>query len=491
MEKKYQIFISSTYEDLKEERKKVQDTILSMYQFPIGMEMFSAADKKQWKIIRETIDSSDYYVLIIGHRYGSVIDKGKYAGISYTQKEFRYALKQKIPVLAFLIDNNVAITPDKMEQDDNKREKLKQFIDEVKNGRTVQWWTSDDDLANKVFIALSKEISKGKRLGWTRMGGDNKSDKFKSKEVLDIINGLPNSDILEFEMFIKYVKNVQGYRIRFTNKYVKYINDSNLSMEQYMTEKGLTEKEFYSSYYSDFECEWYYIGQEIEKFYTKMELDFSILTSKGKLSYDNDSGSLYNNFLIQDAWEELEKIEDDKKFVYGVYVLSRILQGKQQELLKRDFDCLLADLINQTHLNEIENSSESKDEKEYSNKKKGIISMPKDNVFRINVGGGQVNVASGSATINATQNNGVSASELDNILKGITEDLSKLEKENADEIADIVEMAREELSKPEPKVGRLRNCLTLIAPMFTIANGIPTLTTNLQRLQEYINSYIH
>ena len=45
MEKKYQIFISSTYEDLKEERRKVQDTILSMYQFPIGMEMFSAADE--------------------------------------------------------------------------------------------------------------------------------------------------------------------------------------------------------------------------------------------------------------------------------------------------------------------------------------------------------------------------------------------------------------------------------------------------------------
>ena len=51
MEKKYQIFISSTYEDLIEERKKVQDTILSMYQFPIGMEMFSAADEEQWEII--------------------------------------------------------------------------------------------------------------------------------------------------------------------------------------------------------------------------------------------------------------------------------------------------------------------------------------------------------------------------------------------------------------------------------------------------------
>ena len=91
MEKKYQIFISSTYDDLKEERKIVQDTILSMYHFPIGMEMFSAADEEQWKIIKETIDSSDYYVLIIANRYGTLIEKGEDKGISYTEKEYRYA----------------------------------------------------------------------------------------------------------------------------------------------------------------------------------------------------------------------------------------------------------------------------------------------------------------------------------------------------------------------------------------------------------------
>lgn len=60
MEKKYQIFICSTYEDLKEAKRKVQDAILSMYHFPVGMELFGAADEEQWKIIRETIESSDY-----------------------------------------------------------------------------------------------------------------------------------------------------------------------------------------------------------------------------------------------------------------------------------------------------------------------------------------------------------------------------------------------------------------------------------------------
>ncbi len=39
---KYQIFVSSTYSDLIKERDKIIETILSLYHFPIGMEMSSA-----------------------------------------------------------------------------------------------------------------------------------------------------------------------------------------------------------------------------------------------------------------------------------------------------------------------------------------------------------------------------------------------------------------------------------------------------------------
>ncbi len=173
MQKKYQIFISSTYEDLKTERQKIQDAILSMYHFPIGMEMFSAGDEDQWKIIQETIDSSDYYVLIIGHRYGSII-KTEDGEISYTQKEFRYALSKGIPVLAFLIAGDALVTPQKMEQDSAKKKKLEKFKKEVRTGRTVEWWSTPDDLAAKFTIALNKQIARGmdakeySRNGWVR-----------------------------------------------------------------------------------------------------------------------------------------------------------------------------------------------------------------------------------------------------------------------------------------------------------------------------------
>lgn len=116
-----------------------------------------------------------------------------------------------------------------------------------------------------------------------------------------------------------------------------------------------------------------------------------------------------------------------------------------------------------------------------------------DKNMTINVNGGQVNIANDSSTMNIEQNNynnGLDANQLNDIIKGIMENLSGLNKEDADVIADTVDMVKEELEKPEPKAGRLRNCLTLIAPMFTVANGMPTLVENLQKLVDYVMPYI-
>jgi len=91
---KYQVFVSSTYEDLKAERDQVVKAILEMGHIPVGMEMFSAEDKQQWQIIQRHIESSDYYVVILAHRYGSMED-----GRSFTEKEYDYAIECTVPVL--------------------------------------------------------------------------------------------------------------------------------------------------------------------------------------------------------------------------------------------------------------------------------------------------------------------------------------------------------------------------------------------------------
>lgn len=169
MEKKYQIFISSTYEDLIVERQKAIDTILAMNQFPVGMEMFSAADEEQWEIIKQTIDCSDFYVLIVGNKYGSVIPDGMPdAGISYTEKEFKYALEKKIPILAFIVAPGVIPTVDKAETDPVKVEALKLFKEKVKKDRLVKFWKNPDELSAQLSQSIYKAILRGSRPGWVR-----------------------------------------------------------------------------------------------------------------------------------------------------------------------------------------------------------------------------------------------------------------------------------------------------------------------------------
>jgi hypothetical protein len=165
MEKKSQIFISSTFKDLKIARLKVRDAILSMYHFPVGMEMFGALDEDQWEVIKRDIDASDYYVLIIGKMFGSEVPK---EGISYTQKEYRYAVKQGIPVLAFLMKDEADVAKTYQETDKKRIEKLKAFRKEVETGRTVSYWSNPDELAGQVIASLARQIVRKQRPGWVR-----------------------------------------------------------------------------------------------------------------------------------------------------------------------------------------------------------------------------------------------------------------------------------------------------------------------------------
>lgn len=168
MEKKYQFFISSTYEDLKEERDKAIFTILSMEQFPVGMELFSAADEDQWDVISQTIDTSDYYVLIIGNRYGSIIPAGNPdAGISYTEKEFHYAISKDIPVLAFILDETVA-TSTLSGESAEACAKLHEVKNQVKTGRYVKFFNNADQFATFLSQSIHKALQRGNRPGWVR-----------------------------------------------------------------------------------------------------------------------------------------------------------------------------------------------------------------------------------------------------------------------------------------------------------------------------------
>lgn len=176
--KKYQIFVSSTYEDLKEERKVILETISTMGHLPIGMELFVASDEEQFEYIKRVIDNCDYYVLILGGRYGSI---SPVTNKSYTEMEYEYACSKGIPVLVFPYKNIENIIENKKDKDLTN---ISNFINKASNGRMCKFWETKDGLALNVINSLHKNFEEKPQRGWIR------PDEFDNSELLGEINNL-------------------------------------------------------------------------------------------------------------------------------------------------------------------------------------------------------------------------------------------------------------------------------------------------------------
>lgn len=138
-----------------------------MGHIPVGMEMFSAADEQQWDVIKKQIEQSDYYVVIVAHRYGSMD-----GNISYTEKEYDYAVSQMLPTLGFILESDVDWPADWIENNKDIKKRLEAFKTKV-SGRMVSFWNNSDDLYGKCGIALMKSFNTHPREGWVRASSAN------------------------------------------------------------------------------------------------------------------------------------------------------------------------------------------------------------------------------------------------------------------------------------------------------------------------------
>lgn len=168
MKKKHQVFVSSTYEDLREERQEVIKALLEADCIPVGMELFPAANEDQWTFIKKVIDECDYFVLILAGRYGSCDNNG----ISYIEKEYRYALENGIPTVAFLHSEPDNLPARDTEQDEDKKRKLEEFRGFVKK-RLCKYWSTLQELSVTVINSINAIKKEYPKPGWIRSRSDN------------------------------------------------------------------------------------------------------------------------------------------------------------------------------------------------------------------------------------------------------------------------------------------------------------------------------
>lgn len=161
MERKHQVFVSSTYKDLIEERQHVIHALLELDCIPAGMELFPATDEDAWTLIKEVIDNSDYYLLIIAGKYGSQNSEG----ISFTEMEFDYASSIGKPIVSFIFHDIDQLTGFKIEKTEEIQNKLNNFKIKAEQ-KHCKYWKNAEDLGGKVSRSLIQLKKKHPAEGW-------------------------------------------------------------------------------------------------------------------------------------------------------------------------------------------------------------------------------------------------------------------------------------------------------------------------------------
>ncbi|MGG0454259.1 DUF4062 domain-containing protein [Priestia megaterium] len=196
MEKKLQIFVSSTFEDLKAERQKAVEGILRAGHIPAGMELFTAGSTRQWDVIEDWIKESDILMLILGGRYGSIEPT---TGLSYTEMEYQFALENNIPVFAVVLNDQFLANKKSFDvklevYEKNEVEKYDDFKRTV-TSNLVRFVSNIDQIQSEVSFSLNtfmkQDVSKHKFRGWVR---PSNLVTIPSKESNTAASGVPIGD---------------------------------------------------------------------------------------------------------------------------------------------------------------------------------------------------------------------------------------------------------------------------------------------------------
>lgn len=152
------VFISSTFIDLKEERKEIWELLKKFDVLVRGMEQFGARKEDSLTTCLTEVEQSDIYVGIIGYRLGSIDKK---TGKSYTQLEYDKAHELGKEILIYLIDDESSkVTPKHIEFD--KIPKLNAFKETLKERHTIDTFKDSNELKSKIQRQFEKYLTKKK-----------------------------------------------------------------------------------------------------------------------------------------------------------------------------------------------------------------------------------------------------------------------------------------------------------------------------------------
>ena len=216
MERLFTAFVSSTYQDLQSERQLVARTLLDQSCVPLGMEFFPASGLTPWEVIERTIEDSDFVVLMVAGRYGSLYRNRK----SWTEREYVRVRRAGKKVVALLHHDWSELPHSKCESDPNKVAALNAFRARVERDVTVRYWYDETTLVSALSASIQHLITESQLPGWTRHPLTNSGrpidfDSLRRSGLLelqlDFYKNVPWADLLnktdDVDLFFTYARS--------------------------------------------------------------------------------------------------------------------------------------------------------------------------------------------------------------------------------------------------------------------------------------------
>ncbi|MFW5748064.1 MAG: DUF4062 domain-containing protein [Chloroflexota bacterium] len=146
------IFVSSTFKDLEAHRRAAITALQQTNNLPLTMELFGSKAGDAQTVSLQEVGKADLFIGIYAHRYGYRPDDDK----SVTEMEYLEAKTREIDRLVFMVadDYHDDLIDTYAEADEESRMLLGIFKRRLQKENVLATFTTPDDLAHKVLIAL-------------------------------------------------------------------------------------------------------------------------------------------------------------------------------------------------------------------------------------------------------------------------------------------------------------------------------------------------
>jgi hypothetical protein len=340
---RHQVFVSSTHDDLVEERKAVIGELLQLGCIPAAMEFFQPINDNSLEIIKGVLDHCDYLVLIVAGRYGSVV-KGKSKKISFTEEEYKYAKSKKIPVLPFLLrDSKLDILKKskkktdkgKVETTNTGRIRLTRFRRQLMKEAFIGFFETEGDLPELVANALNTAKARKPRPGWIRANQTFNWNIISSATEKDFRNHRKYEEIIP--LFRKGWGLSKRLRLAFPlTKLLLGKSKRELELTLQTASKTVKDNAINSGFYHRNrdtkkielipECDDY------DRLYAMCHVSENFLHGSNKNKFGNNS--FFNNDWWEPPWDNvtlyMSQICSDEAFAHTVKVLLREMQRTRE-----------------------------------------------------------------------------------------------------------------------------------------------------------------